>query len=102
VTPRDQPVLNLSVQGCSNKEIAGQLSISRAPQSGLANAFSACRNQGWAQTRAIAVFANQTVIQWMPRDRLTAKEIQIADLAWQGLIKNHLRGTFDELGMESA
>ena len=28
VTPRDQPVLNLLVQGRSNKEIAGQLSIS--------------------------------------------------------------------------
>ena len=28
VTPRDQEVLDLLVQGCSNKEIAGQLSIS--------------------------------------------------------------------------
>jgi DNA-binding NarL/FixJ family response regulator len=28
VTPRDRQVLNLLVQGCSNKEIAGQLSIS--------------------------------------------------------------------------
>src|SRR5580658_6072852 len=28
VTPRDQQVLNLLVQGCSNKEIAGQLNIS--------------------------------------------------------------------------
>ena len=28
VTPRDQQVLNLLVQGCSNKEIAGQLHIS--------------------------------------------------------------------------
>jgi DNA-binding NarL/FixJ family response regulator len=28
VTPRDQEVLHLLVQGCSNKEIAGQLSIS--------------------------------------------------------------------------
>jgi DNA-binding NarL/FixJ family response regulator len=31
VTPRDQQVLNLLVQGWSNKEIAGQLNIS--PQS---------------------------------------------------------------------
>ena len=29
VTPRDQQVLDLLVQGCSNKEIAGELSISR-------------------------------------------------------------------------
>jgi DNA-binding NarL/FixJ family response regulator len=28
VTPRDQEVLNLLVQGCSNREIAGQLNIS--------------------------------------------------------------------------
>ena len=28
VTPRDQQVLDLLIQGCSNKEIAGQLSIS--------------------------------------------------------------------------
>jgi len=28
VTPRDRQVLDLLVQGCSNKEIAGQLSIS--------------------------------------------------------------------------
>jgi DNA-binding NarL/FixJ family response regulator len=28
ITPRDQQVLRLLVQGCSNKEIAGQLSIS--------------------------------------------------------------------------
>jgi DNA-binding NarL/FixJ family response regulator len=28
VTPRDKQVLNLLVQGCSNKEIAGQLNIS--------------------------------------------------------------------------
>jgi DNA-binding NarL/FixJ family response regulator len=28
VTPRDQQMLNLLVQGCSNKEIAGQLNIS--------------------------------------------------------------------------
>jgi len=31
ITPRDQQVLRLLVQGCSNKEIASHLSISRAP-----------------------------------------------------------------------
>jgi DNA-binding CsgD family transcriptional regulator len=51
-----------------------------------------------------------------PRERLTAKEIQIALLVWQGLtnreigkivgtseqvIKNHLRSTFDKLGVWS-
>jgi len=52
----------------------------------------------------------------MPRERLTPKEIQIATLVWQGLtnreigrivgtseqvIKNHLRNTFDKLGVWS-
>jgi DNA-binding NarL/FixJ family response regulator len=52
----------------------------------------------------------------MPRERLTAKEIQVANLVWQGLtnreigrimgtteqvIKNHLRSTFDKLGVWS-
>jgi DNA-binding CsgD family transcriptional regulator len=49
-----------------------------------------------------------------PRDRLTAKEIQVATLVWQGLtnrdigqvlgtseqvVKNYLRSTFDKLGL---
>jgi DNA-binding NarL/FixJ family response regulator len=51
-----------------------------------------------------------------PRERLTPKEIQIATLVWEGLtnreigkivgtseqvIKNHLRSTFDKLGVWS-
>jgi len=52
----------------------------------------------------------------MPRERLTPKEIQVAMLVWEGLtnreigkimgtseqvIKNHLRSTFDKLGVWS-
>jgi DNA-binding NarL/FixJ family response regulator len=52
----------------------------------------------------------------MPRECLTAKEAQVAALVWQGLtnreigkimntteqvIKNHLRSTFDKLGVWS-
>jgi DNA-binding NarL/FixJ family response regulator len=52
----------------------------------------------------------------MPRERLTAKEAQVAGLVWQGMtnreigklmntteqvIKNHLRSTFDKLGVWS-
>ncbi|MGA2857687.1 MAG: helix-turn-helix transcriptional regulator [Candidatus Sulfotelmatobacter sp.] len=52
----------------------------------------------------------------MPRERLTPKEIQVATLVWEGLtnreiskimgtseqvIKNHLRNTFDKLGVWS-
>jgi len=51
-----------------------------------------------------------------PRERLTAKEVQIATLVWEGLtnreigrivgtseqvIKNHLRSIFDKLGVWS-
>jgi DNA-binding NarL/FixJ family response regulator len=51
-----------------------------------------------------------------PREHLTPKEIRVADLVWQGLtnreigklmgtteqvIKNHLRSTFDKLGVWS-
>jgi DNA-binding NarL/FixJ family response regulator len=52
----------------------------------------------------------------MPRERLTPKEIQVATFVWEGLtnreigrlmgtteqvIKNHLRSTFDKLGVWS-
>ncbi len=51
-----------------------------------------------------------------PRDRLTRKEVQVATLVWEGLtnreigrlmntteqvVKNHLRSTFDKLGVWS-
>ena len=51
-----------------------------------------------------------------PRERLTAKEVQVATLVWEGLtnreianvigtteqvVKNYLRNTFDKLGMWS-
>jgi len=51
-----------------------------------------------------------------PRDQLTAKEIQVATLVWQGLtnreiakiigtteqvVKNYLRSTFDKIGVWS-
>jgi DNA-binding NarL/FixJ family response regulator len=52
----------------------------------------------------------------MPRERLTPKEVQVSVLVWEGLtnreigkimctseqvIKNHLRSTFDKLGVWS-
>ncbi len=52
----------------------------------------------------------------MPRERLTLKETQVATLVWEGLtnreigqlmrtteqvVKNHLRSTFDKLGVWS-
>jgi DNA-binding NarL/FixJ family response regulator len=52
VTPRDQPVLNLLVQGSSNQEIAGQLSFSpRTVKQHLRMLFLHAGIRGWAQTR---------------------------------------------------
>jgi len=45
ITPRDQQVLRLLVQGCSNKEIASHLSISRAPSNSTCALYSARRHQ---------------------------------------------------------
>ena len=66
VTPRDQQVLNLLVQGCSNKEIAGQLSISpRTVKQHLRTLFlRAGIRDGRKRVRlAIAAFEHREVIQ---------------------------------------
>ena len=52
ITRRDQQVLQLLVQGCSNKEIASELSISpRTVKQHPAHAVSARRNQARTQAR---------------------------------------------------
>jgi len=64
VTPRDQQVLNLLVQGCSNKEIAGQLNISpRTVKQHLRTLFlRAGIREGRKRVKlAIAVFAKEEV-----------------------------------------
>jgi DNA-binding NarL/FixJ family response regulator len=66
VTPRDQQVLDLLVQGCSNKEIAGQLSISpRTVKQHLRTLFlRAGIKDGRKRVKlAIAVFENEEVSQ---------------------------------------
>lgn len=65
VTPRDQQVLDLLVQGCSNKEIAGQLSISpRTVKQHLRTLFlRAGIKDGRKRVKlAIAAFENQEAI----------------------------------------
>ena len=47
VTPRDQQVLHLLAQGCSNKEIGDQLNISRARKTASSHAVCAFRNPRW-------------------------------------------------------
>ena len=120
VTPRDRQVLNLLVQGCSNKEIAGQLNISpRTVKQHLRTLFlRAGIREGRKRVKlAIAMchFPGRCAIM-TPRERLTPKEIQIAILVWEGLtnreigkivgtseqvIKNHLRSAFDKVGVWS-
>jgi DNA-binding NarL/FixJ family response regulator len=52
ITRRDHEVLQLLVQGCSNKEIATELSISpRTVKQHLRTLVSAGRNQAGAQAR---------------------------------------------------
>ena len=65
ITPRDQQVLNLLVQGCSNKEIAGQLSISpRTVKQHLRTLFlrAGIRDGRKRVKLAIAAFENQEMI----------------------------------------
>jgi len=61
VTPRDQQVLNLLVQGCSNKEIAGQLNISpRTVKQHLRTLFLRAIREGRKRVQlAIAMFSKE-------------------------------------------
>jgi len=65
VTPRDQQVLDLLVQGCSDKAIAGQLSISpRTVKQQLRTLFlrAGIRDGRKRVKLAIAAFENREVI----------------------------------------
>ena len=64
ITPRDEEVLQLLVQGCSNKEIAGQLQISpRTVKQHLRTLFlrAGIRDGRKRVKLAIAVFAKEDV-----------------------------------------
>lgn len=66
VTPRDQQVLSLLVQGCSNKEIAGQLCISpRTVKQHLRTLFlrAGIRDGRKRVKLAIAMFAKEEEVQ---------------------------------------
>src|SRR6266849_4811978 len=79
VTPRDQQVLNLLVQGCSNKEIAGQLRISpRTVKQHLRTLFlrAGIRDGRKRVKLAIAMF-DQGIEIMTPCEHLTPKEVQV-------------------------
>jgi DNA-binding NarL/FixJ family response regulator len=118
VTPRNQQVLNLLVQGCSNKEIGGQLNISpHTVKQHLRTLFLRAGIFDGPKRVKLARYVHDgesTVVT--PCQGLNPKESQISILVWEGLtnreiativgtseqmIKNHLRRAFDKLGVWS-
>ena len=88
VTPRDQQVLNLLVQGCSNKEIAGQLNISpRRGKSSPAHPVFARRNPRGPQARvklAIAIFAKEEAQLLLPASASPRRKFR--SCSWYGRV----------------
>jgi DNA-binding NarL/FixJ family response regulator len=118
VTPRDQQVLNLLVQGCSNKEIAGELNISpRTVKQHLRGLFCHARIlDGRKRVKLARYFcAGEGAVMRLWND-LNPTESRISILVWEGrtnreigkivgiseqMIKNHLRRAFNKLGVWS-
>jgi DNA-binding NarL/FixJ family response regulator len=118
VTPREQQVLNLLVQGFSNKEIGGQLNISlRTVKQHLRMLFLRSGIREGDKRVKLARYAHEGESAVMtPCEGLNPRESQISILVWEGLtnreigkivgtseqvIKNHLRSAFDKLGVWS-
>jgi DNA-binding NarL/FixJ family response regulator len=118
VTPRDQQVLNLLAQGCSNKEIGGELSISpRTVKQHLRALFlRAGILDGHKRVKLARCIHDDERVVTTPCAGLNPKESHILVLVWEGLtnseigkivgtseqvIKNHLRSVFDKLGVWS-
>jgi len=113
ITRRDQQVINLLVQGCSNKK-SPQSSISiPAPSNSTFARFFARWNQAGPQARHSH---HRYFRKGADREQLNCTEIRIATLVWQGrtnpeiagigdtseqVTKNHLRSIFDKLGVWS-
>ena len=116
ITPREQQILNLLVQGCSNKEIGGQLNISlRTVKQHLCMLFSRAGIRKGRKRVKLARYAHEDESAVMtPCPDLSPRENQISILVWEGLtnreigrivgsseqvVKNHLRSAFDKLGV---
>jgi DNA-binding NarL/FixJ family response regulator len=118
VTPRERQLLNLLLQGFSNKEIGGELKISqRTVKQHLHILFLRTGIRGGSKRVKLARYACEDDSAAMtPRAGLNPTETRISGLVWQGLsnreigeivgtseqvIKNHLRSVFDKLGIWS-
>jgi DNA-binding NarL/FixJ family response regulator len=116
VSPREQQVLNLLVQGCSNKEIGGQLNIAlHTVKQHLRLLFLRVGIREGDKRVKLARYAREDEDAVMiPCEGLSPRENQISILVWEGLtnreigkiigtseqvIKNHLRRAFDKLGV---
>ena len=116
VTPREQQVLNLLVQGCSNKEIGGELNISlRTVKQHLRMLFLRSGIREGDKRVKLARYAHEDESAVVtPCEGLTPRESQISILVCEGLtnreigkivgikeqvVKNHLRSAFDKLGV---
>ena len=118
ITPRDQHVLNLLVQGCSNKEIGDALNISpRTVKQHLHRLFCRARILDGRKRVKLAryFYEGETAVMTLCNG-LNPTESRISILVWEGrtnreigkiigtseqMIKNHLRRAFDKLGVWS-
>jgi DNA-binding NarL/FixJ family response regulator len=118
VTPRDQQVLNLLAQGCSNKEIGGELSISSGTvKNHLRRLFCRAGILDGRKRVKLARYVHEKGSTVMTSCAgLNPAKRQISVLVWEGLtnrqigkivgtseqmIKNHLHSAFDKLGVWS-
>jgi DNA-binding NarL/FixJ family response regulator len=116
VSPREQQILSLLVQGCSNKEIGGQLHISpRTVKQHLRMLFLRVGIRDGAKRVKLARCAREDEsVVVIPCEVLNPKESQISLLVWEGLtnreigkivgasapgVKTHLHSAFDKLGV---
>jgi DNA-binding NarL/FixJ family response regulator len=117
VTPRDQQVLDLLVQGCSNKEIGGELKISPSTvKQHLHKLFCHARIlDGRKRVKLIRyLYAGESAVM-TPCAGLNPTEGRISILVWEGwtnreigrivgtseqMIKNHLSRPFDKPGVD--
>jgi DNA-binding NarL/FixJ family response regulator len=116
VSPREQQVLSLLVQGCSNKEIASQLGIShRTVKEHMRIMFLRAGIREGDKRVRLARYAHEDgdAVTTLC-DCLNPRESQISILVWEGLtnreigeivgisengVKTHLRSAFDKLGV---
>ena len=118
VTPRDQQVMNLLVQGCSNKEIGDQLNISPSTvkqhlrmlfvRAGIVDgrkrvklARSVHEGDSAVMTPCAGLNLMESQISILVSDGLTNREIGKIVGTSEQMIKNHLRSAFDKLGVWS-